>query len=102
MFSPPRGFGPGASDGWTGTPHPADIAQSQLFDLMLRGEIDELKVLAAKAERMWRRRIDRSGDGDDQPPEGLLRVRGRIAEVERMLVELRRRFPYDGDSLRVI
>lgn len=102
MLPTSREFGSGASDAWTGTPHAADIAQSQLFDLMLRGEIDELKGLAAKAERMWRRRLDRSGDSDDQPPEGLLRVRGRIAEAERMLFELRRRFPCDGDSLRVI
>ncbi|WKG02626.1 hypothetical protein [Mycolicibacterium sp. HK-90] len=82
--------------------HSADIAQSRLFEDLLLGEIAELRDLLTGAELRWRRLRDRSRVAEAPVPEALLRLRARIAEAERLLVQLRSRFGGEGDSLRVI
>lgn len=82
--------------------HSADIAQSRLFEDILVGEIAELRDLLAATELRWRRLRERSRVADAPMPEALVRLHARIAEAERLLVQLRSRFGYDGDSLRVI
>jgi hypothetical protein len=82
--------------------HSADIAQSRLFEDILIGEIAELRDLLAATELRWRRLRERSRVADAPLPEALVRLHSRIAEAERLLVQLRCRFGYDGDSLRVI
>lgn len=82
--------------------HSADIAQSRLFEDILVGEIAELRDVLAATEVRWRRVRERSRVADAPMPEALVRLRARIAEAERLLVQLRFRFGYDGDSLRVI
>ncbi|MGV0812275.1 hypothetical protein ABQF34_09970 [Mycolicibacterium boenickei] len=82
--------------------HSADIAQSRLFEDLLLGEIAELRDLLATAELRWRRLRDRRRVPEAPQPEALLRLRARIAEAERLIVQLRRRFGDTGDSLRVI
>lgn len=82
--------------------HSADVAQSRLFDDILVDEIAELRDLLAATELRWRRVRERSRVADAPMPEALVRMHARIAEAERLLVQLRSRFGYDGDSLRVI
>ncbi|MCV7363430.1 hypothetical protein [Mycolicibacterium neworleansense] len=82
--------------------HSADVAQSRLFEDILIDEIAELKDLLAATELRWRRVRERSRVADAPVPEALVRLHARIAEAERLLVQLRSRFGYDGDSLRVI
>ncbi|MDF3342164.1 hypothetical protein P3H80_32410 [Mycolicibacterium septicum] len=82
--------------------HSADIAQSRLFEDILVGEIAELRDLLAATELRWRRVRERSRVAEAPMPEALVRLHARIAEAERLLVQLRSRFGYDGDSLRVI
>lgn len=82
--------------------HSADIAQSRLFEDILIGEIAELRDHLAAAELRWRRIRERSRVADAPIPDALVRLQSRIAEAERLLVQLRCRFGYDGDSLRVI
>lgn len=82
--------------------HSADIAQSRLFEDILVGEIAELRDLLAATELRWRRVRERSRVTEAPMPEALARLHARIAEAERLLVQLRSRFGYDGDSLRVI
>ncbi|WP_124712833.1 hypothetical protein [Mycolicibacterium nivoides] len=82
--------------------HSADIAQSRLFEDILVGEIAELRDLLAATELRWRRVRERSRVTEAPMPEALVRLHARIAEAERLLVQLRSRFGYDGDSLRVI
>ncbi len=82
--------------------HSADIAQSRLFEDILIGEIAELRNLLAATELRWRRLRERSRVADAPMPEALVRLHSRIAEAERLLVQLRARFGYEGDSPRVI
>ncbi len=82
--------------------HSADVAQSRLFEDLLLEEIAELRDTLAGAELRWRRLRDRSRVADAPVPDALLRLHARIAEAERLLVQLRCRFGYEGDSLRVI
>ncbi|OLP04211.1 hypothetical protein BVU76_00655 [Mycolicibacterium porcinum] len=82
--------------------HSADIAQSRLFEDILIGEIAELRDHLAAAELRWRRIRERSRVADAPIPDALVRLQSRIAEAERLLIQLRCRFGYDGDSLRVI
>lgn len=82
--------------------HSADIAQSRLFEDILLGEIAELRANLAATELRWRRVRERSRVADAPMPEALVRLHARIAEAERLLVQLRSRFGYDGDSLKVI
>ncbi|MEV0672432.1 hypothetical protein [Mycobacterium sp. NPDC050441] len=82
--------------------HSADVAQSRLFEDILIGEIAELRDLLVAAELRWRRLRERSRVAEAPMPEALVRLYARIAEAERLLVQLRGRFGNDGDSLRVI
>ncbi len=85
-------------DTWSRPPHPADVAQSRLFEEMMQAEIAELHALAALAERAWRDRSGRHTAAPNRLPEAVLRVHARVAEVERMLAALRGRFP--GNEIR--
>ncbi len=59
----------------------------------MQGEIAELEVLVASMEQVWLRRRERGMDGEDRPPESLVRMRGRVLEAQRLLDALRARFP---------
>jgi hypothetical protein len=72
--------------------HAADVAQARIFETILLSEIAELDDLAASAETGWLRRCERGIDRPDHPPESLLRLRGRVAEAQRLLNALRARF----------
>ena len=80
--------------------HPADVAQSRLFAAFLEAEIVELEREAAKAERMWRRRVETSAE--QVLPDALARQRGRIAEAQGLLARLHRRFPRSGPVVLAI
>jgi hypothetical protein len=81
------------ADAWARPAHPADVAQARMFDAILQGEIAELEQLAASMERKWLRRCERGIDDENRPPEGLVRMRGRVLEAQRLLDALRDRFP---------
>ena len=81
------------ADAWARPAHPADAAQARMFDDILQGEIAELEQLAASMERRWLRRCERGIDDENRPPEGLVRMRGRVLEARRLLDSLRDRFP---------
>jgi hypothetical protein len=81
------------ADAWAHPAHPADVAQARMFDAILQGEIAELEQLAASMERKWLRRCERGIDDENRPPEGLVRMRGRVSEAQRLLDALRDRFP---------
>jgi hypothetical protein len=72
--------------------NPADVAQSVLFEAILLAEIDELEDRAVAAERCWQRRCELSPDEVVILPTELPELRQRIAEAERMLDALRKRF----------
>ncbi|WP_319449628.1 MULTISPECIES: hypothetical protein [unclassified Mycobacterium] len=75
--------------------HPADVAQSRLFQSILTDELDELEDLIAAAERRWKRQRE---DGPNAPvlvPHALLRLRERAKEARRLLDALHKRFPPD-------
>lgn len=75
--------------------HAADVAQARVFDAVLRGEIDELEEVLASMEGRWLKRCERGNDDPNRPPEALVRMRGRVAEAQKMLEALRSRFPQD-------
>lgn len=75
--------------------HPADVAQARVFDAVLRGEIEELEALVASMEQRWLKRCERGIDDIDRPSEALVRMRGRVAEAQKMLEALRSRFPQE-------
>jgi hypothetical protein len=81
------------ADAWTRPAHPADVAQARMFDAIMQGEIAQLKELVATMEKGWLRRSERGIDGEDSPPESLVRMRGRVVEAQRLLDALRARFP---------
>jgi hypothetical protein len=81
------------ADAWDRPAHPADVAQARMFDGVLQGEIAELEQLVASMEQRWLRRCERGVDDENRPPEGLVRMRGRVAEAQRLLDALRDRFP---------
>jgi hypothetical protein len=81
------------ADTWARPAHPADIAQARLFDAVLLGEIAELEALVASMEKRWLRRCERGIDDANRPPEGLVRMRGRVLEARQLLDALRDRFP---------
>lgn len=72
--------------------HAADVAQAHLFQAILHSEIAELENLVAGAEDRWLRCCDRGIDNPDSPPEALIRLRGRTAEVRRLFEALQARF----------
>jgi hypothetical protein len=78
---------------WTRPVHPGDVAQARLFDTILLGEIAELEELVASMEKRWLRRCERGIDDENRPPESLVRMRGRVAEAQKLLEALRERFP---------
>jgi ATP phosphoribosyltransferase regulatory subunit HisZ len=75
--------------------HAADVAQAQLFAEFLRNEVAELEELVNVAETRWSERRDRSGPDSYRPSETLLRLRGRLAEAQKLLENVRTRFLLD-------
>jgi hypothetical protein len=75
--------------------HPADVAQAQVFDAILRAEIEELEKVVASMEQRWLTRCERGIDDPNRPSEALVRMRGRVAEAQKMLENLRSRFTQD-------
>lgn len=82
--------------------HRADLAQSRLFAALLLDEIADLEDQMTVLERRARRAQATAQTGVESPTDALLALRRRVLEVQRMLDALRRRFPGEGDSLRVI
>jgi hypothetical protein len=76
-------------------PHPADVAQSRLFEALLLSDIDELEDRAATAERRWHRRRERKPDEVETLPHELKQLRQLITEARRLLDALHTRFPPD-------
>jgi hypothetical protein len=76
-------------------PHPADLAQSRLFEALLLDDIDELEDRAATAERRWQRRRERKTEDAETLPHDLKQLRQLITEARRILDALRERFPPD-------
>ena len=74
-------------------PHPADLAQSRLFEALLLDDIDELEDRVATAERRWLRRRDRKTDDAETLPHDLKQLRHRITEARQLLDALHARFP---------
>lgn len=75
-------------------PHPADVAQSRLFEALLLSDLDDLEDRETTAERRWQRRRERKLD-DETPPQELKQLRQLIAEARRLLEALQERFPQD-------
>lgn len=84
--------GPRGIDACARPPHRADVAQARIFEAILGAEIAELQDLFASEEVGWLGRCDRGIDNLDQPPAGLVRLRGRIGEAQRLLDALHARF----------
>lgn len=82
--------------------HRADLAQSRLFAVLLLDEIADLEDQMTLVERRSRRAQGAAAAGSELPSDALLALRRRLMEVQRMLDALGRRFPGEGDSLRVI
>lgn len=76
-------------------PHPADLAQSRLFEALLLDDIDELEDRAATAERRWQRRRERKPEDVDTLPHDLKQLRQLISEARLLLDALHERFPPD-------
>jgi hypothetical protein len=75
--------------------HPADVAQSRLFQTILVDELDELDDLIAAAERRWNRQRETDPDAPRVVPHALMRLRERVKEARRLLDALNKRFPPD-------
>jgi hypothetical protein len=71
------------------------VAQAQVFDAVLRGEIESIQALVASMEQRWLLRCERGIDDINRPSEALVRMRGRLAEAQKMLEALRTRFPQE-------
>jgi hypothetical protein len=76
-------------------PHPADLAQSRLFEALLLDDIDELEDRAAIAERRWQRRREHRADDVETLPHDLKQLRQLITEARQLLDALHERFPPD-------
>jgi len=74
--------------------HANDAAQARLFSEILQTEIAELEHLIATAEARWTTRCD-AGWGNPRTPEPVLRLREKLAEVQRLLLGLQARFATD-------
>jgi hypothetical protein len=86
-----------AKDPWSQPAQAADVAQARLFEAILADEIAELEELVATSEARWLRRCKAGADRRDNPPEPLVRLRGRVAEAQRLLVALQTRFLADTE-----
>lgn len=82
--------------------HRADLAQSRLFAALLLDEVADLEDEMTLLERRSRRGQGTGEPGSELPSDALLALRRRLLEVQGMLDALARRFPAEGDSLRVI
>jgi hypothetical protein len=71
------------------------MAQAEVFDAVLRGEIEELEKVVSSMEQRWLWRCERGIDDPNRPSEALVRMRGRVAEALKMLENLRSRFPIE-------
>jgi hypothetical protein len=69
----------------------SERAQAKRFAKILRSELNEMNEKLVAAEVEWHLRCESEGAGD--PPQRLVAIRERVAEVERMLKALRARFP---------
>ncbi len=83
------------SDGLVRPAHAADTAQAQVFVHVLQREVDDLEQLIASAETRWLQRCERSDLVYHRPPDSLVRFRGRLAEVQKLIENLRTRFLLD-------
>ena len=72
--------------------HAADVAQAQVFVQVLQQEIDDLEELIASAESRWLLLCERRTTEHHRPPDSLVRFRGRLAEVQKLMENLRTRF----------
>jgi hypothetical protein len=75
--------------------HPGDVAQAQLFVALLQAELAEVEALVAAAERHWLQRFESDGDQPGKPTETVQRLRGRHAELRRLLSALHARFLHE-------
>lgn len=75
--------------------HPADLAQSRLFEALLLDDIDELEDRAAIAERRWQQRREHKADEVEPLPPDLKQLRQLITEARQLLDALHERFPPD-------
>ena len=70
--------------------HPCEQEQARLFATILSTELRDMRRAAATAEK---RLLQRNGfEPNTEPPERLERLRGRIAEADRILKALNARF----------
>jgi hypothetical protein len=74
-------------------PHPADVAQSQLFEALLLAEIDDLEDRVVAVERRRQRRADRNPEAGETLSHELKQLRQRVTEARQLLNALHRRFP---------
>jgi hypothetical protein len=72
-------------------PQASERAQAKRFAKILRRELAEMSEKVVAAEVEWHLRCE--AEGYVEPPERLVIVRERVAEVERMLKALSARFP---------
>ncbi len=68
------------------------MAQAEAFVQLLQREVEELEQLIAAAETRWLKRRERSNNDDLRPPPAVARFRERLAEVQKLLENLRSRF----------
>ena len=66
-------------------------AQAKHFAKILRGELANMNEKVVAAEVVWHLRCESEGYVD--PPERLVKVQRRIADIKRMLNALSARFP---------
>lgn len=70
---------------------PAEVAQARVFERLLQAEYANLDELAHRLAGA----VDQQPDHDGAPsPWDLMQIRARIDEVQRLLQELRGRFPH--------
>ncbi|WP_156662769.1 hypothetical protein [Mycobacterium sp. 1274761.0] len=72
--------------------HAADVAQARLLMQLLQSELDELEQLIEVAETRWLQRCARRDGEFHRPPDSLQRFRDRLAEVQKLMENLRTRF----------
>ncbi len=82
-------------DGLTRPAHTADTAQAQAFVHLLQREVVDLEQLIASAEARWLQRCERSHRVYHRTPDSLVRFRERLAEVQKLIENLRTRFLLD-------